>query len=311
MPKPSDEELDQSLPPLIEEALQWLVRLHAGDARDTDWEAYECWCQTSTEHQAAAQTAEHLWQQLGSLQRPPRRRLLPMVALMLTLGSASLLLWQGQEQGWMADYQTSVGEHRRLQLADGSLLELAPQTRVDLDFNDQQRIVHLYTGELHVQVAKDPTRPFLVTAAGGQIRALGTGFDVQRTTEQVQLIVTEHAVQVQIDQQQAEVQAGQRLQYNAQGLSVPVPVDVRSATAWRRDRLVFDGQPLGQVLDALSRYHSGLLWVPDKDLRQLPVTGLFDTKNPQAQLELLERSLPIRIRRLPWLTLIERDDQHP
>lgn len=308
MPKPSDETLDQPLPPLIEEALHWLVRLHDGNACDTDWESYEHWCLTSIEHQSAAHTAEHLWQQLGSFAPRPRRRTAPLAtALLCVLSSISLLSWQGQEHGWMADYQTQVGEYQRFTLADGSQLELAPQTRVDLDFEAHRRVLRLYNGELHVQVAPDTLRPFVVEAAEGKIQALGTGFDVQREGAQVRLVVTEHAVRVQQGPQQMDVHAGQSLHYDEQGLSNPIPVDINNATAWRRGRLVFDGQPLGAVLDALSRYHSGVLWIRDKELRQLPVTGLFDTHNPEAQLELLERSLPIRIHRLPWLTLIEPD----
>lgn len=34
------QDLDQPLPGLTEEALQWLVDLHAGDASEARWDAY-------------------------------------------------------------------------------------------------------------------------------------------------------------------------------------------------------------------------------------------------------------------------------
>lgn len=147
-------------------------------------------------------------------------------------------------------------------------------------------------------------------AASGTLRALGTAFDVRRDGERVRLVVTEHSVGVSHagDPAQTVVQSGQRLDYDADGLLPLRDVDADNLTAWRRDRLIFERQPLGEVLDALSRYHNGLLWVRDPALRRLPVSGLFETRDVDAQLALLQQSLPIRIRKLPWLTIVERDE---
>lgn len=304
---------DTPEPSLTEQALQWLVDLHSGDEQKADWEGYLHWCETSPEHQRAAHAAEQLWERLGSaLQRPaPRTRRLPVLGLLLALGLGSGLTWQGSEQGWLADQRTGLGERRTLQLADGSQLELAPQTRVDIDLDGSQRLLRLYSGELYVQVAADPQRPFEVEAAGGRIRALGTAFDVRRKAEDVHVVVTEHAVRVSLlangAAQTAEVQEGQGLDYGPNGLSQPYAVDKSAETAWRRDRLVFNNRSLGDVLDEMRPYHPGLIWVRDASLRQLPVTGIVGTDDLAAQLKLLQQSLPVRIRKLPWLTLIERD----
>lgn len=309
---PSAEELDRPLPGLIDEALQRLVDLHSGSATDSDWDDYQQWCERSTEHHSAALAAERLWEQLGSaLQRPkPQRRTSAMLRLVLAVGLASGMFWQAHEDGWLADQRTAAGERRELRLDDGSQLVMAPRTRLDVRFENNRRTLHLYSGELFVQVAPDAARPFEVEAANGTLRALGTGFDVRREGERVRLVVTEHSVGVtrQGSAAQTVVQAGQSLSYDADGISPPRDVDATSLTAWRRDRLIFDRQPLGQVLDELGRYHAGLLWIRDPALRQLPVTGLFETRDLDAQLALLQQSLPIRIRKLPWLTVVERDE---
>ncbi|WP_256930667.1 FecR family protein [Pseudomonas sp. ABC1] len=300
----SEHDLDNPLSPLSEEALHWLVMLHGGEADEADWQRYEDWCLRSEAHQAAADEAELLWQRLGSALQRPRRRRTPALLLLLGL-TFSVAFWQGNEQGWLADQRTGVAERRTLQLEDGSRLELAPETRVDLRFEDRQRVLTLYRGQLHVQVAADPQRPFVVEAADGAIRALGTGFDVWRDGDDVRLSVTEHRVRVRQGAQQRDVDVGQSLAYGARGMADVQPVDLESAGAWRRDRLVVEERPLGEVLSALSRYHSGVWLVRDAALRELPVTAVFDTRDAEAQLALLEASLPIRLRRLPWLTLIE------
>lgn len=301
-------------PALREQALQWLVDLHSGDEHKADWEAYLQWCETSAEHQRAAGAAEQLWEQLGSaLQRPaPRARRMPVLGLVLVMGLACGLAWQGAEHGWMADQRTGVGERRTLQLADGSRLELAPQTRVDINLEGPLRVLRLYSGELYVQVAADPERPFEVEAADGRTRALGTAFNVRRQAHNVHLVVTEHAVRVDVQAngstQTAQVQEGQGLDYDVNGISRPYAVDPGAETAWRNNRLVFNNRSLGDVLDDLKPYHHGLIWIRDETLRQLPVTGMVGTDDLQAQLQLLQHSLPVRIRQLPWLTVIERDD---
>ncbi len=295
---------------LVEHALQWLVDLHSGDDHRADWEAYLRWCETSTEHQRAAHKAELLWEQLGSaLQRPSRPRRLPVLGLVVALCLSSGLAWQAERQGWLADQRTGLGERRTVYLDDGSRLELAPQTRVDVDFEGNFRTLHLYSGELFVQVAPDARRPFEVEARSGRVRALGTAFDVRRTGDAVHLVVTEHAVRVRLaradGEQVAEVREGQALDFGDDGLSLPYSVDRSAETAWRRDRLVFNSRPLGEVLDRMRPYHPGVIWVRDDALRQLPVTGIVGTDDLDAQLKLLEEALPVRIRRLPWLTLIE------
>ncbi|MFP3446462.1 FecR family protein [Pseudomonas sp. SIMBA_067] len=299
---------------LREQALQWLVDLHSGDKQKVDWEGYLQWCETSPGHQRAAQAAERLWEQLGSALQCPvsRPQRLPVLGLVLAVGLACGLTWQAAENGWMADQRTGVGERRTLQLADGSRLELAPQTRVDVDVDGSRRVLRLYSGELYVQVAADPKRPFDVEAGEGRMRALGTAFDVRRQDSSVHLVVTEHAVRVDVQAndavQTAEVQEGQALDYDDNGVSQPYAVDASAETAWLHDRLVFNNRTLGDVLDAMKPYHSGLIWIRDAELRQLPVTGIVGTNDLPAQLQLLQRSLPVRIRQLPWLTLIERDN---
>lgn len=310
MNKPlSEQALDEPLPELTEQALQWLVDLHAGEGQSASWDDYLRWCETSPAHQQAAQTAERLWQRLGSTLRRPKNKRLPILGLTLALLLGGSLYWQGHSHGWMADQRTAVGERRQVQLADGSQLELAPQTRVDVLFEQHRRVLRLYAGEVFVQVAADPQRPFEVEARGGRIRALGTAFDVRHGESSVQLAVTEHTVRVSLDStaQAIDVPQGQGLRYGSRWLSQPQDIDVNAATAWRRGRLVFNAKPLGEVVDELGRYHTGIILIRDAELRDLPVTGIVGTADTAAQLQLLEQSLPVRIRKLPWLTLIERD----
>lgn len=299
---PLDQALfDQPLPELQEQALQWLVDLHDGGR----WDSYLSWSEQSPAHRRAALDAEALWESLGTSLRRPRRRTLPMLALgmaaMLSVGS----LHQAHEQGWLADQRTGPGERRELHLPDGSTLTLAPGTRLDIRLQGERRLVRLYSGELYVEVAADPAHPFDVESAGVRMRALGTAFGARTDGERVRLVVTEHRVGMSVGDESQQVNQGQVLDYANGQMGTPHAVDVEAVTAWRRDRLVFDGEPLGEVLDTLGRYHSGLIWVSDPRLRALPVTGSLPTNDADMQLRWLEQVLPVRIRQWPWLTRIE------
>jgi len=306
-----DSFVDMPLTELSEQALQWLVDLHSGTATDADWNEYALWCETSPDHQRAADMAEHVWQRLGSaLERPSARSLRHSVlGLLLILSMTAGLYWQNEKHGWMADQVTAVGERRTLILDDGSQLALAPNTRVDIKFNAKRRVLRLYAGELFVQVAQDAMlRPFEVEAGAGRMRALGTEFDVRRYDDTVSLVVVEHSVRVitQNNLQAINVEAGQSIEYDSLRISSPQSVDVSDSTAWRRDQLVFNQQPLSEVLEQIGRYHRGLIWVRDRDLKALLVTGVVATGDTDAQLQLLQDTLPLRVRQLPWLTVVER-----
>lgn len=305
---------DAPLPDATEQALQWLVELHSGEADEQGWERYRQWCESAPENSRAALIAERLWESLGGALERPRgwQRPRALLGFLLALGILGGAGWQAERDGWMADQRTTTGERRTVQLTDGSRLELAPGTRVDIDLDGSQRTLHLYAGELFVQVAPDARRPFEVEAGGGRMRALGTAFDVRNEAGKVRLVVTEHRVGVTLPTSPAPLTAqvgeGQAVDFDGSHLSAVRPVDADAVTAWRRDRLVFHERPLGEVLDELARYHHGVLWTRDERLRELRVTGTFETADVPAQLALLQRALPIRIRHLPWLTRVESDD---
>ncbi len=299
-------ELDEPLEPLAEAALEWLVRLHDGAAGPQDWIAYDAWRAARPEHAAAAAAAEELWRGLG-IARP--RRPGHAVAMMLVAGLVLLAgLWTGLTPGVFVDYRTGPGERRSVILADGTRLDLDGATRLDVVFDGHGRRLVLYDGTVHVAVAPDKARPFDVAAAGGRIRALGTAFDVRRRGDTVRVAVTEHAVRVTYPENGAgvDLQAGAQVTYGPEGLGQPGLADLRSLTAWRRGRLMFDGRPLAEVLAEVERHRPGMIVIADARLRELKVTGVFDSDDPDALLDAVAATLAVRVRRLPYLAIVEQ-----
>jgi transmembrane sensor len=75
------------------------------------------------------------------------------------LGIAVLAGLLGRRYGWLpeaGELATGTGERRDFTLEDGSALSLNARTRVVAQFDATQRLLALRTGELLVDVAKDP-----------------------------------------------------------------------------------------------------------------------------------------------------------
>lgn len=303
-----------ALDPLLEQALEWMVTLHSGIATVEDRSAYEAWTAQSSECRGAAGEAERLWRAIGPAARPasPTLRGKALLGAILAAGLLGGLFAGGvleSPSALLADQHTTIGERRSLTLADGSRLDMDANTTVDIEISDNHRRVVLHGGRIHVSVRPDPRRPFDVQAAGGVIRALGTAFDVLRRDEQVRVTVTEHAVAVSYASHgqtgEVRVAAGQEVGFDAgQGLGRPVDAPIREAMAWRRGQVIFDGRSLGDVLRETERYRTGIVIVTNAGLRDLPVTGVFETDDTEGMLSAIADALPVQVYRLPWITLI-------
>ncbi len=320
-PPEAPDRLDAPLDPLTEEALEWLVYLHSGAQTEQDWAAFQDWKAESAARRQAADTAEHLWHGLGSALGRKRSakatavKLLSVLLLVAATGGFAAGLF-GPPASYFPDERTAVGERRTLTLADGSRLELDAATSLDIHFTAGQRRLTLFGGRIFVTVAPDPARPFLVEAAGGTARALGTAFAVGQEDNRVKVVVTEHTVRVaypnEADGASVDVQAGNEVSYApATGLAPPHPTDVRTRTSWRRGLMLLDSRPLDQVMAEVERYRSGKIIIVDAALRHLPVSGMFETGDTDALLDALAEALPVKVDRLPLLTVIRRDPARP
>ena len=91
-------------------------------------------------------------------------------------------------------YETRIGEQNSITLVDGSVIQLNTDSHIQVNYEKNQRSIVLMAGEAHFEVAKDPSRPFVVKAGDGMVRAVGTAFTVRINPEALKVIVTEGKV---------------------------------------------------------------------------------------------------------------------
>jgi len=296
------------------EAAHWMMRLQGGELDATAQQGLARWRAAHPDHETAWQRAEQVCRTFGMLPPPlampvldrpagaQRRAALKTLALLIVAGPTGwAMLRAAPWQAWTADLRTATGEIRHLALADGSGLSLNTASAADIAFSDALRLVQLRAGELHVATGPDPLgRPFIVRTGNGSIRALGTRFTVRQEDRllgaRTHVAVSQGAVEVRpAEGRPVIVQAGWQASFDETAASAPQPL-APHASAWLKGLLYADDTPLAQVLTQLSRYRHGVVRC-DPAVAQLRVSGVYQLRDTDALLALLQASLPIRVRR--------------
>jgi transmembrane sensor len=289
--------------PILMQALEWFVLMKDETTRDQDQAAFQAWLAADPAHAAAYERAQALWDRFDIV-KPEYERIQRSGGIdrrgLLIGGLAALVAGSGlyalNRRGLFADYTTDVAERRTFSLPDGSTVELGSDSALSADFDAGKRSLRLQRGQAFFTVTSDPTRPFIVHAAYGQTRALGTRFDVKLETERVVVSVLEHSVEVTTaDANAAIVAAGWQISYGAEGIGTAQEADAGAVEAWRRDRIIFDDVPLRRVLAELERYRRGKIMLMDRSIGDIPVTAVFDTRHTENALQIIAGTLPIRV----------------
>jgi transmembrane sensor len=197
-------------------------------------------------------------------------------------------------------------------LADGSVVDLHAGAKIQVNFTEQERRVHLTEGEAHFTVAKNPARPFIVSADKFAVRAVGTAFSVSLDADAVSVLVTEGKVRLDetaatgnggtTEREMSHLIAGQQAVVSTHYLSGAMPAfEVRDVSAAEMERawaspgvrLEFIDRPLRDVVNDFNRYNARKLVIGDIDTGKILVGGNFRADNVDAFVRLLDSSFEV------------------
>jgi transmembrane sensor len=236
--------------------------------------------------------------------------------------------------------ETARGERREISLADGTALDLDPETRLRVRYSVDQRDVFLDSGRAFFRVAKDSRRTFIVHSEGALVRAVGTAFGVERAGDSLVVTVSEGKVSVASAQWQAidrshssapastlPAQAGAAAVtpqvFLKAGEQIVVPrfghtqavrhVDSSRELAWAEGRLIFDNEPISSVIERFNRYNHVQLHVDDPGLAQRPISGVFTASDPDSFIAFLQNVISVHAVRdgTQDITLTPGSDANP
>lgn len=311
------------------EATQWVARKFSGFSPD-DQDAFFEWLAEDPAHSEAYVKYQELWGRMDTLaewapehSEKPHRDLLKdrhSVYRWVLLGGIAAALVFGMFS-WLPGLLGPAGPDRTHyvakvyeshQLSDGSIVDMKSGAAMVVDFTPGERRVELVASEALFNVAKDEDRPFIVSAKGVEVRAIGTAFNVRVSEDEIEVLVTEGKVRldaspskiVSIDDPMEEIPsasnlvAGQRTVVNLERES-PVPVIVQADEEeileeldWKY-RLEFDSIPLAEAVEQINRRGAMELVIVDAELEGLPIVATLRTDKMEYFADILELSFGI------------------
>jgi transmembrane sensor len=221
---------------IYEEASDWIVKNREGDLGVQENKRFDAWLRESPQNLRAYLEMSAVWEDVASIdpslnasadeliararaegnivplespsalrtrgspetgQRKGKTPALGRAGLYYGLAASVLLSLVGTWlYGQRNTYSTGVGEQRSIVLNDGSTVELNSRSRLRVRFSEAERDVDLIEGQALFHVSKNPQRPFVVSANGTHVRAVGTQFDVYRKSSGTVVTVVEGKVAV-------------------------------------------------------------------------------------------------------------------
>lgn len=311
-----------------DQAAEWFIRWHNGEITVAERYAYLQWLKTSPVHIAELLRVCRMYSWLGAMKLPlyytnedtftnvvefkPREataseaipglatwrsRIAAGVALLAVaalFGSIAKVAWFDRT------VETEPSEWRIFALTDGSVVHAGPRTELRHTFGHDQRLVHLARGRAVFQVAKDPSRPFVVDAELARVQAVGTQFSVVHRGGEVDIIVSEGSVNVMRDDgsdtQVVPVAADQQVTATLHGITATRHVDVRRELAWVGRWLDFRDETVREAVAEFNDMNRVQIVVPAQ-LMRFPVRGAFAADDPESFVDALARRMQSRVDR--------------
>jgi transmembrane sensor len=320
---------------LHETAAHWFDQVREKGTSAETRRALNAWLAESAEHATAYGVIERTWSQLKSAaQAPPilelrhetamrvarktaaRRLSSRWAAVAMLLLSIGTTLWvlashagfDFSPLAWPAgethipiarSYATQTGDRLTIVLDDGSQVTLNTATELDVTFSKKSRTVRLSRGQALFEVAKDPSRPFVVQTENRRFVAVGTAFDVRLEGQQVKVTMLEGTVRAEgteLDSKlRTTVTAGEQLISGAHADDQVRHIDPERETSWRHGQVIFENTPLGEAIDELNRYSPIHIALADPKLAELRLSGTFATAGTGAFVEAITAYFSIQI----------------
>lgn len=283
----------------------WFALMQGGSPTQAERDELAKWVAADPEHAKAYAQLERLWALSGLLAQPgppavsagmSRRRFvgLGVAACTAAVTAGATTLWLKGAGSPFADLHTSVGERRTVQLPDGSSVELAGNTALNVDFSSGRRSMELLQGEAFFRILPGSVGDLSLKTQAGRVVASQGEFCLSCEGPSAMLAVSRHTARVITADQQTDVGEGLSLRFSANQTGSIQHAEMDQILAWRSGRLVFFDKPLITVVNELQRWREGRIFIPDKQLAARRVSLILNLNRPDQMLSVLSKALSVR-----------------
>lgn len=227
----------------------------------------------------------------------------PIARRALAASLAAAMLGTGLSAGWSVwrpgpelanqSFRTGVGQKTTINLPDRTEVTLNTGTVLRTRADAERRLVYLDQGQAYFKVAHDRAHPFIVHAAGRTVTAIGTAFDVRVDRGRFQVTLVEGKVRVEQPVrasrpaapgapvvarpavESTDLAAGSELVAASDQQWTVTRTDILKETGWVRGQLLFEREPLSDVVAEMNRYSERKIVIADAQVGRTLVSGNF------------------------------------
>lgn len=299
---------------VAEQAVHWLMEMQQGTLSPRQQQAWQQWLEAHSEHRRAWEHIQRVNQRLRGVSSPLAHAALngaksgsrrQALKLLLILGAGSAVTWGIREHNplpsLLADYRSPIGQRRKVALGGGDQLQLNTASAADVDTS--RRLIHLLEGEILLSAAQS----FEVRTAQGLLKTQGARLNVRQFADRTQVALFEGRVELSSHGRAPTLlPVARQLSFTSASVGAARPLDANSG-AWADGMLVAAHMRLGDFLDELGRYRRGQLNC-DRKVADLLISGTYPLDDSERILDLLEISLPVKVRRFTryWVSVEAR-----
>lgn len=314
----------------MQEAMTWLMRIRDGSLSERDLAQWTVWYESDERNKRAFDEMQRFWIGAGALAddtsgcerirclleegsrapMPSARRPAKWLVLPLALAASAALaaflafaLIHRPSRGGPSSLPNPPLVRETL-LPDGSKVELAPRSVLQVRYTPKERRVVLRTGEAYFSVIHDPARPFILSVNHLVIRDVGTAFNIRDADGRTVVTVVRGALDVvsgaspgaMTKTTTVRLTAGEQVDWGgSRARPVLAKADVGRVLAWRAGRLEYVAQPLSSVIADVNRYARRPVVIGDAAAGRILFTGTVFTRSADEWVQSLPNEFPVEL----------------
>lgn len=306
---------------LLDEAIDLIIRYQNDAANPVATDMIRAWRARSLQHEEVWARVSKVHGVSGTILTEQRRierreslglsrRNFAIGGLMaLGAGATAYTFAPGMILQARADHITAKGEIRRIDLPDGSVATLGPESAIAIDFQSAARRIDLLAGMSFFEVAADRSRPFSVSSGELRATALGTAFDVSSDAGILTVSVDHGLVDVQAPGKALaaglKLSEGEWMAFDPASGGIDRGQREKSQIASWRDKLIIaERESVSALVARIGRWIPGRIVIADPFIGSQRVSGLFDLNDPARALEAVVHPAGAHVRRISSLLTV-------
>lgn len=197
---------------------------------------------------------------------------------------------------------------RRIDFADNSLAVLYHNSTLSYPktFDGQTREVHLATGEAFFKVVPNKAKPFIIHTSVGEIKVVGTAFNVVANNGHLEVGVNEGSVLLYTEDDSVMIEAGSTGEVNADDQSIAVKQTIDpNVWGYATNIFTFKDTPLREVISSIQKAYPYTIQVTEENINNCRLTATFEKVSVENMLDLIAETLNLSATRDGKMFILE------